>query len=70
MEAIALFGLIILVFIYILPAVIANKRNVKNQGMIWLVNILLGWTLIGWALVFIWAIVEKEDPALVIEPKT
>ena len=69
MEAIALFGLIILVFIYILPAVIANNRNVKNQGLILLVNVLLGWTLLGWVLVFIWAIVEKEDPALVTEPK-
>jgi RsiW-degrading membrane proteinase PrsW (M82 family) len=52
-------GLLIIVLalvIYLLPAIIAGSRN-KTSGTagVVLLNIFLGWTLIGWLAAFIWA---------------
>lgn len=33
---------------YLVPGIVASARHVPNQGSVWVVNILLGWTLIGW----------------------
>lgn len=39
----------ILVGSYLLPTVIAVLRKVPNTGSVLVLNLLLGWTLIGWA---------------------
>jgi hypothetical protein len=46
---------------YFLPSVIAGARNHPNTGAIFLVNILVGWTIGGWAWALIWAITTKID---------
>ena len=33
---------------YLAPGIVASWRKVPNQGSVWVINILLGWTLIGW----------------------
>lgn len=40
--------LAVLVAAYFLPALIAGMRKVPHEGSIVVVNIFLGWTLIGW----------------------
>lgn len=40
---------------YLLPAFIAAKRNCKAGNGIAIVNIFLGWTLIGWVVALAWA---------------
>jgi len=54
-----LIGLIligIVLFLYFLPTYIAVKRDHDSQWAILLLNLLLGWTLFVWIVVFIWSL--------------
>lgn len=58
--------LLILAFIGLLPSVIAFVRRHHNRYAILVLNILLGWTLIGWAVALVWsltAVWPKPSPA-------
>jgi hypothetical protein len=49
-------GLIVLVgFLYFLPGAFAAHRGHPNKGAIFVLNLLLGWTFLGWAAAMIWA---------------
>ena len=39
---------VVLLVIYMLPSIVAAHRQVPNVGSIIVVDLLLGWTLIGW----------------------
>lgn len=42
-------GILVLVFgVYFLPLIVAWRRHVVNVGSVAVINVLLGWTLIGW----------------------
>jgi Superinfection immunity protein len=45
-----LFGCVV----WIMPGVIASLRKHRNQGAIWALTILGGWTFIGWIIAFVW----------------
>lgn len=47
-----LFGL----FVYPLPAWIALRRRHPHRGRIAAVNLLGGWTVIGWIVALLWAL--------------
>lgn len=47
--------LLAVVVLYMLPTLIAFGREHPRRQDVALVNILLGWTLIGWVAVFLWA---------------
>jgi uncharacterized membrane protein len=47
--------LVAIVVLYLLPTLIAFGRQHPHRQEVTLVNILLGWTLIGWIGVFLWA---------------
>lgn len=47
--------MVIVVCMYLLPLLIAVKRKVINKTGIVILNVLLGWTLIGWVGALIWA---------------
>ena len=51
--------LILIAVFYFLPAVIGAWRDVKNLGMIFLINFVFGWTVLGWLAALIWAVVEQ-----------
>jgi hypothetical protein len=40
-------GLAILVALYFIPTIVAVKRN-ANTGPVIVINVFLGWTLLGW----------------------
>ena len=44
---------------YFLPSILALARNKRDTTAILVLNILLGWTVIGWAIALIWAL--KHD---------
>lgn len=44
--------LIIVGFVYFLPTIIANNRRPPNFYSIVLLNVLLGWTIVGWLVAF------------------
>jgi Superinfection immunity protein len=47
--------LIVVSVIYFVPAIVAIYRHHRNRVAISVTNLLLGWTLIGWVVAFIWA---------------
>jgi len=58
--SIAGFLLFVLVLVfYLLPTVIANTRETEHRGAIFFINLLFGWTVLGWIAALIWAVVEK-----------
>jgi hypothetical protein len=40
---------------YFLPSIIAFARSKRDVLSIFLLNIFLGWTLIGWIIALVWA---------------
>ena len=40
---------------YLVPTIIAAARNHHQAGPIVLINILFGWSLIGWGAALIWS---------------
>ena len=42
--------------LYLLPTVIAVIRKKENAGAIAIVNLLLGWTFIGWVVALVWSV--------------
>ena len=45
----------ILIVGYLLPTVIACCRSHHNAGAIFVVNLALGWTFLGWLAALVWA---------------
>jgi hypothetical protein len=41
--------------LYFLPTVIAFARSKRDTTAILLLNLFLGWTLIGWVIALVWA---------------
>ena len=41
--------------IYFLPYIISFKRNHRNRTSIFILNLFLGWTFIGWVASLVWA---------------
>jgi hypothetical protein len=39
----------------VLPYLIGRRRKISSLGSLFFVNLILGWTLIGWLLCFVWA---------------
>jgi hypothetical protein len=50
--------------LYFLPAIIAFARSKRDAVSILVLNIFLGWTLIGWVIALVWAL--KEDAPVAI----
>lgn len=74
MEALIGFVLLALVVvvggaIYLLPAIVASKRNHTNRGSILVLNLLLGWTFIGWVAALVWAFTSSVDPRMASAPQ-
>ena len=46
--------------IYLLPTIIAFARKNPNKIAIMALNILLGWTFIGWVISLVWAMVNNN----------
>jgi Superinfection immunity protein len=42
--------------LYFLPALLAQGRTHPNLGAIFALNLLLGWTLLGWVIALVWAL--------------
>lgn len=49
-----------IVGIYFLPTIIAGTRHHRNGTGIFLLNLLLGWTVLGWVGALIWAVYQEK----------
>jgi len=60
--ALVLFGAVVVsaVALYLLPTLVAAVRGARDLGSVAAVNILLGWSLVGWAVA--WALALRDRP--------
>ena len=49
------FALAFLIGIYFLPDWVAQSRGHPDRGSIFILNLFLGWTFLGWVAALIWA---------------
>jgi hypothetical protein len=52
-------GWIITVAIYFIPALIGKAK--ANARAILVLNLFLGWTLVGWVVAFVWAVTRERE---------
>jgi hypothetical protein len=57
MEAVTIF--VIGAIVYFIPGLVGNGK--KNASGIWILNLFLGWTLIGWVGALIWAVTSDDN---------
>jgi hypothetical protein len=56
-------GIAVLFTLYFAPAIVADMRNHPSKSAITVVNIFLGWTLIGWVAALAWALMGEKTLA-------
>lgn len=59
-------GLLLIAFAilaYFLPTIIASLRGHHNDVAIFVLNLLLGWTLLGWVIALVWSLTAKTKTA-------
>lgn len=53
---------------YFLPALVAQRRARSNTKAIFALNLLLGWTFIGWVIALVWSLTgpggREDRPAV------
>jgi hypothetical protein len=55
-------GIVIGIVLYILPSIIAASRSDKvNVGSVIVINLLLGWTIVGWIVSLAMAVGSKNS---------
>jgi Superinfection immunity protein/Short C-terminal domain len=60
----------VLLFPYFLPTIIAILRRKANTGGIFVLNLLLGWTLIGWIGALVWSLSADAQPTIIVHNTT
>jgi endogenous inhibitor of DNA gyrase (YacG/DUF329 family) len=50
------------IFIYMIPSILAEECHHRNLAAIVVLNLLLGWTFLGWVGALIWAIIRPRQP--------
>jgi len=46
---------------YLIPSVLAVQDKKRNKTAIIALNILAGWTLVGWIVALVWALTKEKD---------
>ncbi|HTD79551.1 MAG TPA: superinfection immunity protein [Chloroflexota bacterium] len=63
MEALGLLVLVVVFALYFLPTIVAATGSKRKTGAIFVLNLFLGWTLLGWVLSLVWAIADERSGA-------
>jgi len=66
METLLYFG--IALALYFAPAFVADARDHKNKVAIAVLNLFLGWTVLGWIAALVWAFTHPGEKAKVSRP--
>lgn len=54
---------IVALFLYFLPTYLAYKHEHHNTVAIFALNLLLGWTVLGWIAALVWALTRPPNAA-------
>jgi hypothetical protein len=55
--------------IHFLPTIIASLRRSRNVAWIFLLNLFLSWTVIGWFVALIWAMCSEREYVYAYAPQ-
>jgi hypothetical protein len=62
-------GLLVMIVIgvigYFIPTIIALARRHPKKGPIILVNLFLGWSVVGWIVSLVWAFSSPQAPSVI-----
>jgi Superinfection immunity protein len=53
--------IIVLEVVYLVPIIVAQTRGITRIGPCFVVNIFLGWTLVGWVVAFVLALTGETE---------
>jgi hypothetical protein len=53
--------LLLMLFAYLVPTMVATSRSHRQSLPIFVINVFLGWTLIGWVVALAWACSTDVD---------
>jgi hypothetical protein len=56
--------LLLAAIFYFVPFAIAQMRGQRNAAAIFVLNLLLGWTFVGWVVALVWACTSNTDAAI------
>jgi hypothetical protein len=59
-------GILILI-LYFLPSILAVCQSKRSLNAIFCLNLLLGWTVIGWIVSLIWALTHDLPPVTIVQ---
>ena len=61
---ITLWGSVLVIGLYFLPSLIGALRDHHNMGAIFALNLLAGWTAIGWLVALVWSMtaIRRAEP--------
>ena len=51
----------VLMCVYLIPYYVGYYNKKRHENMIFWVNLLVGWTVVGWLAVLIWAFAKDRD---------
>ena len=52
--------LVVLLAIYFIPTLVAHSNKKDDTIAIFLLNLLLGWTFLGWVIALVWAATKDK----------
>ena len=58
---------LIIMIAYLLPVLIGWSRHVADLGAVAVINIALGWTLVGWVIALAMALRTRPEPAPAVQ---
>ena len=61
-HTITVIELMLIAILYMLPTLIAFARDIPARHTVTVFNIILGWTLIVWVILFVWAMSAQTAP--------
>ncbi|MBW5800058.1 superinfection immunity protein [Halomonas elongata] len=53
--------ILLVIAAYMLPTLVAALRKKRNTLAIGALNVLLGWTFIGWVVALVWSLASERD---------
>jgi uncharacterized membrane protein YqaE (UPF0057 family) len=69
-DAGGLLGALIVLGFYLLPMIVAAQRGHHNAAAIGVLNILLGWSVLGWVISLVWACTAVREQGALVAPPT
>ncbi len=66
MERFSIIVVIVFILIYFFPSVIAFSKSKSNTAAIFVLNLFLGWSFIGWIVALVWAVSKDKEKQPII----